>query len=75
MKKVEACHSAYALNWWARSFCVELKEPGQNILIAQIFRPSVGGEYGIVSFRGIFVSGRLARRALREKPNEIDSAR
>jgi hypothetical protein len=41
---------------------VELKESGQNILIAQIFRPVVGREHGVVEFamsvlkpRGIFV--------------------
>ena len=33
-----------------RSFYVEMKELGQNILIAQIFRPAVGGEYGDVQF-------------------------
>jgi hypothetical protein len=29
---------------------VELKEPGQDILIAQVFRPAVGGEHGVVQF-------------------------
>jgi hypothetical protein len=28
------------LNWWAGSFCIELEEPGQNVLIGQIVRPA-----------------------------------
>jgi len=38
------------LNWWAGSFCIELEESGQNVLIGQIIRPAVGGEDGSVQF-------------------------
>ena len=47
-----------ALSRWAASFQVELKESGKNILIAQIFRPAVGGEHGVVEFAvGVLQSG------------------
>ena len=54
-KGQDRAFGADALSRWAASFFlvpkkVELKESGQNILSARIFRPAVGGEDGVVQF-------------------------
>ena len=45
-----SCFNGTPSNRWAGSSCIELKEPGQNVLIDQIIWPAVGGEDGFVQF-------------------------